>query len=339
MSTPQATRIATPLEQRRSAPAWWRALLGLAALSGAGALAVQRWGAEDLPPWVFPALLFIVSLGLMWSPLDGAFGQDARRLDMHGLFQRADWVRLLVGFVVGLAALGWFATWEFTESVVVRSTVASLVVVLGLALMLAPWWMRLIRQVSIERTERVREHERAEIAAHLHDSVLQTLTLIRARADDPDTVARLARAQERDLRAYLYAGRADPSQSVATAIADAVADIEDAYGVVVDTVTVGDAPLSDTLAAAVAATREATANAARHGIGPISVYAELTATGFEVFVRDAGPGFDPASIEEDRAGIRHSIVGRVQRYGGRATVNSAPGSRTEVTISVPREEN
>ncbi len=318
---------------------WWRALLGLALLGGATLLAFQRWGTEDIPGWLLPTLLFLVSLGLTWSPLDGAFGQDARRLDVSGLFRRDDWLRLLVGFALGITALGWFAMWDFTDSLALRSVVTSLVVVVGVALMLAPWWLRLLRQVSIERTERVREHERAEIAAHLHDSVLQTLTLIRARANEPDTVARLARSQERDLRAYLYANRPDPADSVATAIADVVADVEDAYGVVFDTVTVGDAPLTDNLRAAVAAAREAAANAARHAVGPYSLYAELTADQCEVFVRDGGPGFDPEDIGHDRWGIRQSIVGRVQRHHGQAVVQSAPGSRTEVSICVPREEN
>lgn len=312
--------------------------MGLALLVAAGVLAVQRWSTDDLPGWLMPLLLFLVSLGLVWSPLDGAFGQDARRLDVQGLFRRDDWLRLLVGFTLGLTALGWFASWDYTESVLVRSIVTSLVVVLGVALMLAPWWLRLIRQVSIERTERVREHERAEIAAHLHDSVLQTLTLIRARANDPDAVSRLARAQERDLRAYLYADRPDPSDSVATALKDAVAEVEDSHSVVIDAVTVGDTPLTANLSAAVAATREATANAARHGIGPISVYAEVTDADVEIFVRDAGPGFDVDAIPADRLGIRQSIVGRVERHGGQASVASTPGGRTEVSISVPKED-
>ncbi|WP_152649145.1 sensor histidine kinase [Demequina flava] len=338
MTTPQATRVARPLERRSNAPAVWRALIGIALLVGAGVLALQRWGTDDLPGWLMPLLLFLASLGLTWSPLDGAFGQDARRLDVQGLFRRDDWLRLLVGFTLGIVALGWFATWEYTESVALRSVVASVVIVLGIALMLAPWWLRLIRQVSIERTERIREHERAEIAAHLHDSVLQTLTLIRARAEDPDAVSRLARAQERDLRAYLYADRPDPSDSVATALKDAIADVEDSQSVVIEAITVGDAPLTENLRAAVAATREATANAARHGIGPISVYAEVTATEVEIYVRDGGPGFDPATIPEDRLGIRQSIIGRIERHHGHAAVQSAPGSRTEVSITVPKED-
>ena len=339
MTTAPAPRVARPLQRRRNAPAIWRGLGGLALLVIAGVLAFDRWGGEDLPGWLIPLVLFLLSLGLTWSPLDGAFGQDAWRLDVSGLFRRDDLWRLVVGVTLGITALWWFALWDYSDRMWVRSIVTTVVVILGLGLMLAPWWMRAIRQVSIERQARIREHERAEIAAHLHDSVLQTLTLIRARAADPDAVARLARAQERDLRAYLYGERRDPDASVATAVAEAIGEIEDAHSVVVDTVSVGDAPLTPDLRAAIAATREAAKNAARHGTGPISVYAELTASSFEVFVRDAGPGFDPTAIPDDRLGIRQSIIGRVERHGGHAEIHSSPGGRTEVAIVVPRRES
>lgn len=332
-----APRLAQPLTAPSRAPVWWRVLLGVALLAVAGVLAVDRWGSEGLPVWVIPALVFAVSLGLVWSPLDGAFGTDARRLDVQGLFRREAWMRLAVGVVLGVGALWWFAAWDYTGNTVLRATVTPGVVAIGAALLLAPWWLRLIRQVSVEREERIREHERAEIAAHLHDSVLQTLTLIRARASDPDAVARLARAQERDLRTYLYQDRATVDESVATALADAIAEVEDAHGVAVDTVCVGDAPTDENLWAAVQAAREAVSNAARHGDEPISVYAELTGDEYEVFVRDSGPGFDPDDVPQDRLGIRQSIVGRVSRHGGSADVRSAPGGRTEVSIRMPRE--
>lgn len=336
--TTQAQRpVAAPLaRRRRGAPFVWRVLGGLALLTVAGVLAVERWGTDELAPWIIPLVVYLGGLGLVWSPLDGAFGQDARRLDVAGIFRRDAWLRLLVGLVLGIGSMWWFAMWDFTDNGVARAIITPVVIAVGAVLILGPWWLRLIRQVGIERDERIREHERAEIAAHLHDSVLQTLTLIRARADDPDVVARLARAQERDLRSYLYQDRVSVDESVATAIKDAVAEVEDAHGVVIDTVCVGDAPTDECLGAAVQAAREALTNAARHGSEPITVYAELTPEAYEVFVRDAGPGFDPESLPEDRLGIRHSIVGRVVRHGGGAEVRSAPGGRTEVTIVMPR---
>ncbi|WP_297080863.1 sensor histidine kinase [uncultured Demequina sp.] len=329
--------LASPLARRRGVPSVWLVLGGLALLIVAGVMAVDRWGTGELAPWVIPLVVFLAALGLVWSPLDGAFGQDARRLDVSGMLRRDAWLRLLVGLALGVAALWWFAAWEFTDNAVARAIITPAVVVVGIGLLLSPWWLRLIRQVSVEREERIREHERAEIAAHLHDSVLQTLTMIRARASDPDVVARLARAQERDLRTYLYQDSRSPDESVATALADAVGEVEDVHGVAVDIVSVGDAPTDEALWAAVQATREAVSNAARHGEQPISVYAELTADGYEVFVRDSGPGFDPDEVPEDRLGIRQSIVGRVGRHGGTAEVRSARGDRTEVTIRMPRE--
>lgn len=317
-------------------PTVWLVLAGVGVLAVAGVLAFDRWGTEDMPPWIIPAVVFVAGLALVWSPLDGAFGQDARRLNVAGIFRRDAWLRLGIGLVLGIAALWWFATWKYTDQVVTRAIVTPLVVAVGLALLIAPWWMRLIRQVSIERDERIREHERLEIAAHLHDSVLQTLTLIRARAHDPEAVARLARAQERDLRSYLYQHRPDVDESVEAAMMQAVAEAEDAHAVAIEVVCVGDAPVDDELLAAVQAAREAVANAARHGHEPITVYAELTPTEYEVFVRDGGPGFDVDAVPEDRLGIRQSIVGRVVRHGGSAEVRSDVGGRTEVTIVMPR---
>lgn len=312
-------------------------MVGLALLAIAGVLIANRSGADGIEPWIIPAIIFAVGLALVWSPLDRATEDDARRPKLSGLFGRDAWLRLTLGLAMTIGALWWFATWEFTKDPVQRAIVVPLVVLGALALVLAPWWLRLIRQVGVERQERVREFERAEIAAHLHDSVLQTLTLIRAKADDPDAVTRLARAQERDLRSYLYQDRRTEEESVATALALAVNAVEDAQGIVVEVVSVGDAPSDERLWAAVQAAREATSNAARHGIGPVSVYAELTADTYEIFVRDSGPGFDPDAVPPDRLGIKQSIVGRVERQGGVASVNSAPGDRTEINISVPRE--
>jgi signal transduction histidine kinase len=332
------TRIARPLERRSSAPQWWRGIAGAALIAIAAVLFAARSGVESLPEWLVPLLVFAVGLVLVWSPLDSAVADDARRPDVAGLFARDAWLRVVLGTVAVGWSLWWFATWEFTDSATTRAIVVPLVVLAGLVLVFAPWWLRLIRQVSVERERRVREFERAEIAAHLHDSVLQTLTLIRAKSHEPETVARLARAQERDLRAYLYRGRRSAEESVATALGDVVSEVEDGHAVAVDLVTVGDGPTSVPMRAAVQAAREALVNAARHGHGPISAYAELGAHSFEVYVRDAGPGFDPRRVPAGRLGIANSIIGRVVRHGGKATVTSSPGSATEVHIVVPREE-
>jgi signal transduction histidine kinase len=291
-----------------------------------------------IPPWLVPVIIYAAALVLVWSPLDAVVAGDARRPDVVSLVSRDAWLRIVVGLVAAAFAVWLFAVSDFTDSTLVRTWVVVLVAIVATVLLLAPWWLRLIRQVNVERERRVREFERAEIAAHLHDSVLQTLTLIRAHAAEPETVSRLARAQERDLRAYLYQERRSPQESVSAALAAAMNEVEDAFGVAIETVSVGDVPTSPALAAAVSAAKEAATNSARHGVGPIAVYAEVTRAGYEVFVRDAGPGFDVDAVPEDRLGISNSIVGRVRRAGGDAVVRSAPGESTEVTITVPREE-
>jgi signal transduction histidine kinase len=214
----------------------------------------------------------------------------------------------------------------------------AIVAIFALALILAPFIWRLGRSLAAERAERVRSQERAEMAAHLHDSVLQTLTLMQMRADDPREVAALARRQQRELRAWLAAGREVGEDRFAAALRAAAEEVEDAYRITVDVVAVGDADLDEPAAALIAATREALTNAAKFAAdaGPVSVYAEVGPEQIEAFVRDRGPGFDPDRLPEDRRGVRESIVGRMQRHGGTATIVSVPGSGTEVVLSIAR---
>ena len=173
------------------------------------------------------------------------------------------------------------------------------------------------------------------MAARVHDSVLQTLTLIQRRAEDPREVGRLARAEERALRSWLYAP-VGPSGTLAAALAELVATAEADYDVRVDLVTVGDLPLDDRVAALVGATREAVVNAAKHADAPVSIYAEVTADEVEVNVKDRGRGFDPDAVSPDRHGVRESIVARVAGAGGSAVVRSAVGEGTEVRLILPR---
>src|SRR3954469_16591692 len=207
--------------------------------------------------------------------------------------------------------------------------VVAVVVVLGV--IFAPWVARLVRSLTQERAERIRSQERAEVAAHLHDSVLQTLAMVQRRAAHPRAVASLARRQERELRAWL-AGRPAPGQAgrLAGALEAAAAAVEEQHGVPVEVVAVGDRELDQAHEAVVAAAREAMTNAAKFGGGsPVDVYAESDDRRTQVFVRDRGPGFHPASVPSDRRGVRESIVGRMARHGGRARVTSAPGAGTE----------
>jgi signal transduction histidine kinase len=212
---------------------------------------------------------------------------------------------------------------------------AVVVVVVAGGVILAPWWIRLARGLATERAERIRSQERAEVAAHLHDSVLQTLALMQKRADDPRAVSTLARRQERELRAWLNGADAPGAGNTLTsALERAAADVEEAYGVPVEVVTVGDRPLDERTEALIAATREALTNAAKFAPGaPISLYAEATPERVQVFVRDRGPGFDPDAVPDDRRGVRESILGRMRRHGGTADITaSAAGTEVELTV-------
>ena len=213
--------------------------------------------------------------------------------------------------------------------------VAALVVASGLALVSSPWWIRMARDLAAERNARIREQERAEVAAHVHDSVLHTLTLIQRHVEDPREVVRLARAQERELRGWLYRPRSDAS--VAAALERVAADVEDAHGVAIEVVVVGDCALDDRLAALRDAAREALVNAAKYAAAsPITVYGEVEPATVTVFVRDRGPGFDPASVPADRLGLRQSVAGRMERHGGTSVVRSVIGEGTEVELAMPR---
>ncbi len=210
------------------------------------------------------------------------------------------------------------------------------IVILALALVLAPFWWRLGRNLAAERSERIRSQERSEMAAHIHDSVLQTLTLVQKHADDPRAVAQLARAQERELRGWLFTGdRAPASASLAAALEEAAAEVEEAHKVPIEVVAVGDAPVGDSANALVAAAREAMVNAAKFApdAGDVAVYAELSDSRSQVFVRDRGDGFDPDAIPDDRRGVRESIIGRMERIGGNARIRSGEGG-TEVELSI-----
>jgi len=250
-----------------------------------------------------------------------------------------------IGIGVTLVITAAIVFLQFSGALAAASDVAlaALVVVIALVVIFAPFFVRLLTSLSIERAERIRSQERAEVAAHLHDSVLQTLALMQKRADDPREVAALARRQERELRTWLSGApaRADGERWLAPALQAAADEIEQAHGVAIDVVAVGDAPLDRDGEALVAAAREAMLNAAKFAgdAGAVAVYAEAGAERLEVFVRDRGPGFDPAAVPADRRGVRESIVGRMERHGGRAAINAAPGGGgTEIELVLERGE-
>ena len=243
------------------------------------------------------------------------------------------------GVGIALVIAAGFAFLQATDALSAARDVilAVIAVVVVLGAIFAPWVLRLFRSLTVERAERIRSQERAEMAAHLHDSVLQTLALVQRRSTDPQEVAALARRQERELRAWL-SERPAPGKaaSLAPALEAAAAEVEENHGVPVEVVVVGERELDPTLEALVAAAREAMTNAAKFGAGsPVDVYAESNSDAVHVYVRDRGPGFDPADLPPDRRGVRESIVGRMERHGGRARIASDPVTGTEVELELP----
>jgi signal transduction histidine kinase len=242
-----------------------------------------------------------------------------------------------IGFALGIIlGAGLLVAWaNGSLEAVGRVALAALVVTIALMLISAPFWLALVRRLGTERVARARSEERSEVAAHLHDSVLQTLALIQKRSDDPEQVARLARRQERDLREWLSDDQPTrPDERLADALRAAAAEIEDSHGAPIEAIVVGDMELDDRMRALVGAAREALTNAAKFAAdgGPVRLYAEIEDGDARVFVDDRGPGFDPGAVPDDRRGVRESIIGRMKRHGGRAEIRSEPGDGTEVEL-------
>ncbi|HEX9343638.1 MAG TPA: ATP-binding protein, partial [Actinomycetota bacterium] len=275
---------------------------------------------------------------------------------------RAALPRLALGGLLVAAGMGYVLGNVVVNGKVVNAVSGVLlsiaVTAAGLTLIFGPWVMRLARQVGEERRARIRSEERAEVAAHLHDSVLHTLALIQ-RADAPLEVATLARRQERELRAWLYgvhapvaasaglpwtASLGSPARSaggrrerLGAAVEALASKIEELYAIKVDAVVVGDEPLDERSRAVLLACQEAAVNAAKHSGAPlVSVYVEAEPEAITAYVRDQGKGFDPEATPPDRHGIADSIRGRIQRQGGTVAIASEPGAGTEVTITMPR---
>jgi signal transduction histidine kinase len=244
-----------------------------------------------------------------------------------------------IGFAVGiLLGAGLLLAWaNGSLEAAGKVAVAALAVTIALMLISAPFWIAMVRRLGTERVARARSEERSEVAAHLHDSVLQTLALIQKRSDDPEQVARLARRQERDLREWLSDDQPTrPDERLADALRAAAAEIEDSHGAPIEAIVVGDMELDDRMRALVGAAREALTNAAKFATdgGPVRLYAEIEDGDAQVFIDDRGPGFDPEKVPNDRRGVRESIIGRMKRHGGRAEIRSEPGDGTEVELTM-----
>jgi len=297
------------------------------------------------PPLLWPAVFAVGGVMVLWRQADQA--QRERWIDTTGRLDLgrivlgsggiAAYARLATGLGLLVTALLIFAVQAGRLQVAQDIVVAAVIGVLGLAVTLGPWLVRLVSDLGEERAARVRSQERADVAAHLHDSVLQTLALIQKNSADPGRVATLARAQERDLREWMYGGGESDDLTVTSALKTVAAEVEDAHGVPVEVVVVGDAAgdvvVTEHVRVLVQAAREAMVNAAKHASAPVvDMYAEVGRGTLDVFVRDRGAGFDQDAVPADRLGVRNSILDRMARHGGRADIKSAPGAGTEVHL-------
>jgi signal transduction histidine kinase len=295
---------------RRSSP-WLAGVLGAVA----GALVLRSIGLSDRV--VLGIALVAAGLAAVWWR--GGFRLERTSRSIVGA------TLVAAGAVVVLSHGGVHA------SVLTPGAIGGSLLLVG-----GPWLWRLALERDAERAARIRGEERAELAARVHDSVLQTLALIQRHAGDPRKTAAFARRQERELRSWLYGDREAGEETLLTLLAAAAADVEELHGVRVELASSGDCPADERVTALALAAREAMTNGAKHsGADEVAVYAETRADGVSVFVRDRGAGFDAARVPAGRRGISDSIVARMERAGGTATVTSAPGEGAEVELTLP----
>jgi signal transduction histidine kinase len=320
--------------------------IGLASLLAVFLLLAGVLNDGSIEIYCWPQVVSVACLTLIWrnAPEDEKAGMRHLIEPLESLgggenVRRGTKLRFVVSAVLLIAGIGVLVSLHGGLKLLAPMG-GFLLVAAAIVVLLGPWWLRIARDLLFERQARARAEERADMAARVHDSVLQTLALIQRSAEDPQTVVQLARAQERELRSWLFEGRA-PGDTEVTSFAEGIReiqrDVEARHGVPVEVVTVGDGPLDEHLSALLAAAREATVNAAKwSGANVISLFAEVEPDKVEVAVRDRGSGFDLYSVPADRKGVTESIRGRMLRHGGKATVQSTLGEGTKVTLTMAR---
>lgn len=272
---------------------------------------------------IIPLLLGLAGIALAWMNLSP---NGTQLLSMLGGI-----ALIFIGWAVYVSNVT-YAGWGTSPR---RIMLSGFIMIACIVLAVMPWANAMLQRLSREQALKEREEERADMTAHLHDGVLQTLALIQLHSEDPSTVFTLARGQERELREWLYQERSTSDRSVSAGLKQIAAKVEDEHGKPIEVVTVGDAHPSAQTDALLDATRQALVNAVTHGSEPISLYCEATDTTVEVFVRDHGEGFDIDAIPPDRLGIRESIIGRIKRRGGTVEIVSRAGWGTEVRMHMP----
>nr|WP_246019292.1 ATP-binding protein [Saccharothrix australiensis] len=336
-------RAATGREEPSTNPRERQQALGLVAL-GIGAAVMSGLLSGPVSGWIVgPLAVALVGAAVVWREADEAQRRRWRDGAKSGVLGtgRSGVVRVAAGVALVAIGIGVLLISSYGIDQLRFALLAVVATLGGVAVLTVPLWIKLINDLGEERRVRIRTEERAEIAAHLHDSVLQTLALIQKQSEHPREVKRLARGQERQLRDWLY-GRsveeADRPSTLSAAVAKAAGEVEDQFALSVQQVVVGDCDLDHNLLALVQAAREAMVNAAKHaGVAEISVYGEVEPDQVAVFVRDRGKGFDPDLVPEDRHGLADSIRGRMDRHGGEVRLRTTPGEGTEVQLMMPRK--
>jgi signal transduction histidine kinase len=328
-----------------------RSTIALGALTLGLVLLAQRLGLALPGRVMWPLIIGAAGVAMVWPRVTDLAVPDRSRLLEEGpraLGQTAlnfagssttTVPRVVLGSLLVLGGVSAFAIGDPSASAVRSTIIALVIMLLGSACILGPWLVRLTTDLSTERVGRARAQAREEFAAHLHDSVLQTLAIIQRRAEDPRQVVALARRQERELRAWLYDGTPTIGDvdRLSVALELTAQEVEGDHGVTIDVVNVGDIAMNDRIMSLVAAAREAMVNGAKHsGQAHLDVFAECTPDVIEVFVRDRGIGFDPENIPTHRHGVTESIRARMDRIGGRTTIRSDVGEGTEVELHLPR---
>ena len=307
-------------------------VIGAALVLVGGVLVLPVLGGSLIGSVLVPLFTIAVGAIVAWSNLDDA--QRSRWLESGSATNRFGWMRVALGVGLTVAGILVLVTRGQSISTVWDALLAAIAVLVGALIIAAPWALRLWGDLRREQVASARATERADIAAHLHDSVLQTLALIQRQSGDAAAVTRLARAQERELRSWLYDGPQGSQSTLAAAVTEVAHEVEDLHGQVIDLVVTGDRPYEPHGAALTQAMREALLNAVRHGGAPVTAYVEIGPSGVEAFVRDRGTGFDLDDVPIDRLGVRQSILGRMERHGGTARVRRRDDG-TEVELRLP----
>jgi anti-sigma regulatory factor (Ser/Thr protein kinase) len=193
--------------------------------------------------------------------------------------------------------------------------------------------------------ERAREEEREWLRGHLHDTALQIIEFI---AGDgfgtglsASQISTLAGGAAHDLHRWIDGADEQAEAELLPELEQVTAEarlLDPRVELVVG--HIGTPPTSEQVAALAGAVREAVTNARKHSQAThVIVRVETGSDGrTAVTVTDDGVGIDPELVANATGlGVKGSIVGRMKRVGGHASLEDAPGGGTLVTLITSRQ--